>query len=75
LIDTSIAIARQLERVLDQQDLRAPARGAAPQVRFCSTSDGAHLKQLAATLLGIDAPVERVHIPSRRTITPDSHAA
>jgi len=75
LIDTSVAIARQLERVLDQQDLRAPTRDAAPQARFCSTSDGAHLKQLAATLLGIDAPVERVHIPSRRTITPDSHAA
>ncbi|SDH66385.1 glutamate racemase [Paraburkholderia steynii] len=75
LIDTSVAIARQLERVLDQQGLRAPARDAVPQPRFCSTSDGAHLKQLAATLLDIDAPVERVHIPSRRTITPDSHAA
>ncbi|WP_416365429.1 glutamate racemase [Paraburkholderia terrae] len=75
LIDTSVAIARQLERVLDQQGLRAPARDAVPPPRFCSTSDGAHLKQLAATLLDIDAPVERVHIPSRRTITPDSHAA
>ncbi|MGE8472752.1 glutamate racemase [Paraburkholderia sp. SIMBA_054] len=75
LIDTSVAIARQLERVLDQQGLRAPARDAVPPPRFCSTSDGAHLKQLAATLLDIDAPVDRVHIPSRRTITPDSHAA
>jgi glutamate racemase len=75
LIDTSVAIARQLERVLNQQGLRSPARDAVPQPRFCSTSDGAHLKQLAATLLDIDAPVERVHIPSRRTITPDSHAA
>ncbi len=75
LIDTSVAIARQLERVLDQQGLRSPARGTVPQPRFCSTSDGAHLKQLAATLLDIDAPVERVHIPSRRTIAPDSHAA
>ncbi|MFP3557285.1 glutamate racemase [Paraburkholderia sp. SIMBA_049] len=75
LIDTSVAIARQLERVLDQQGLRSPAGDAVPQPRFCSTSDGAHLKQLAATLLDIDAPVERVHIPSRRTITPDSHAA
>jgi glutamate racemase len=75
LIDTSVAIARQLERVLDRQGLRAPARDAVPPPRFCSTSDGAHLKQLAATLLDIDAPVERVHIPSRRTITPDSHAA
>ncbi|AMV43076.1 glutamate racemase [Paraburkholderia caribensis] len=75
LIDTSVAIARQLERVLDQQGLRSPARDTVPQPRFCSTSDGAHLKQLAATLLDIDAPVERVHIPSRRTIAPDSHAA
>jgi len=75
LIDTSVAIARQLERVLDQQGLRSPARDTVPQPRFCSTSDGAHLKQLAATLLDIDAPIERVHIPSRRTITPDSHAA
>jgi glutamate racemase len=75
LIDTSVAIARQLERVLDQQGLSSPARDTVPQPRFCSTSDGAHLKQLAATLLDIDAPVERVHIPSRRTIAPDSHAA
>ncbi|WP_176054520.1 glutamate racemase [Paraburkholderia caribensis] len=75
LIDTSVAIARQLERVLDQQGLRSPARDTVPQPRFCSTSDGAHLKQLAATLLDIDAPVERVHIPSRRTIAPGSHAA
>ena len=75
LIDTSIAIARQLERVLDQQGLRSPERDAAPQPRFCSTSDGAHLKQLTARLLDIDAPVERVHIPSRRTLAQDSHAA
>jgi len=75
LVDTSVAIARQLERVLDQHDLRAPDGAPAHPPRFCSTSDGAHLKQLAATLLGIDAPVERVHIPSRRTIELDSHAA
>lgn len=75
LIDTSIAIARQLERVLDQQGLRSPERDAAPQPRFCSTSDGAHLRQLSATLLHIDAPVEHVHIPSRRTAATDSHAA
>ena len=75
LIDTSVAIARQLERVLDKQGLRSRERDAAPQPRLCSTSDGAHLKQLAATLLQIDAPVECVHIPSRRTIAPDSHAA
>ncbi|MEP9328746.1 glutamate racemase [Paraburkholderia phymatum] len=75
LIDTSVAIARQLERVLDQQGLRSPERDTVPPPRFCSTSDGAHLKQLAKTLLNIDAPVERVHIPSRRTIARDPHAA
>jgi glutamate racemase len=69
LIDTSVAIARQLERVLDQHGLRAaggPDTAALP--RFCSTSDGTHLQQLAATLLQLDASVQRVHIPSRRTV-------
>lgn len=80
LIDTSVAIARQLERVLDQHGLRAAADTPAATVelpRLCSTSDGAHLQQLAATLLQLDAPVERVVIPSRRTvaISPDSKAA
>jgi glutamate racemase len=75
LIDTSVAIARQVERVLDQHGLRSePGRPVDPP-RFCSTSDGAHLQQLAATLLHIEAPVERVVIPSRRTVAPDSQAA
>jgi glutamate racemase len=69
LIDTSVAIARQLERVLEQHGLRAFAAGApAATPRFCSTSDGAHLQQLSRTLLDIEAPVERVTIPSPRTI-------
>lgn len=75
LIDTSIAIARQLERVLDQHGLRAAplADGETPPLpRLCSTSDGAHLRQLAGTLLHLDAPVEHVVIPSRRTVAPDS---
>ncbi|MGH8782514.1 glutamate racemase [Paraburkholderia sp.] len=75
LIDTSVAIARQLERVLDQHGLRAAplADGeTSPLPRLCSTSDGAHLQQLAATLLHLDAPVEHVVIPSRRTVSPDS---
>jgi glutamate racemase len=76
LIDTSIAIARQLERVLNQNGLRAPGGAdAAPLPRFCSTGDGAHLRQLASTLLQIDAPVERVDIPSRRTATPVAQVA
>jgi glutamate racemase len=68
LIDTSVAIARQLERVLDQHGLRAAPGTAAGVPRFCSTSDGAHLQQLTRTLLDIEAPVERVTIPSPRTI-------
>jgi glutamate racemase len=77
LIDTSVAIARQLERVLDERSLRAhPGRPAdALMPRFCSTSDGAHLHQLAATLLHLDAPVEQVDIPSRRTLALQDPAA
>ncbi|OLL32537.1 glutamate racemase [Burkholderia sp. SRS-W-2-2016] len=76
LIDTSVAIARQLERVLEQHGLRAAAPAAAtPLPRFYSTDDGLHQQQLAATLLQIDAAVEQVLIPSRRTAAPDSRAA
>jgi len=75
LIDTSVAIARQLERVLDQHSLRSMSGRPVDLPRFCSTSDGAHLQQLAATLLHIEAPVENVVIPSRRTVAPDSQAA
>ena len=75
LIDTSVAIARQVERILDQHGLRAAPGSAVDLPRFCSTSDGAHLQQLAATLLHVDAPVERVVIPSRRTLAADSEAA
>lgn len=62
LIDTSVAIARQLERVLDANGLRAPAGELAPPPRLCSTGDGAHLHRLASTLLGLNTPVERVTI-------------
>ncbi|WJF91113.1 glutamate racemase [Paraburkholderia bonniea] len=81
LIDTSVAIARQLERILEQQALRADIQRAQPHQapvslpRFCSTSDGAHQRQLAALLLHIDAPVEQITIPSRRTHTPNIHTA
>ncbi|SDE34574.1 glutamate racemase [Paraburkholderia lycopersici] len=78
LIDTSVAIARQLERVLEQHGLRADGgnAGAGPDdIRFCSTSDGAHLRELAAALLGLDAEVERVAIPSRRTRELEANAA
>jgi len=78
LIDTSVAIARQLERVLDQHGRRAGGADAgcnADAIRFCSTSDGAHLRELAAALLGLDAKVERVAIPSRRTRELEADAA
>ncbi|CAB3770568.1 glutamate racemase [Paraburkholderia solisilvae] len=74
LIDTSVAIARQLERVLEQHGLRATRHEAAGTPRFCSTNDGVHLQQLYRALLNIEAPVERVHIPSRRTIELDALA-
>jgi glutamate racemase len=71
-----VAIARQLERVLDQHGLRATqeSTGTVP-ARFYSTDDGSHQQQLAATLLHIDATVDQVVIPSRRTAAPDSQAA
>ena len=76
LIDTSVAIARQLERVLDQHGLRAaPESTSAVLPRFYSTGDGTHQQQLAATLLQIDTTVEHVVIPSRRTAAPNSQAA
>jgi len=60
LIDTSVAIARQLERILDAHGLRAaPATVPAPP-RLCSTSDGAHLRQLAQALLNLELPVEQL---------------
>lgn len=76
LIDTSVAIARQLERVLDQHGLRAtPGQAGDVLPRFFSTGAGTHQQQLAASLLHIDATVEPVSIPSRRTAAPNSQAA
>ncbi|MFM0335915.1 glutamate racemase [Paraburkholderia fungorum] len=76
LIDTSVAIARQLERVLEQNGLRAAHDDATRALpRFYSTGDGTHQQQLVATLLEIDAVVEPVVIRSRRAATPDSQAA
>jgi glutamate racemase len=81
LVDTSVAIARQLERQLDSFGLRAaPGQThAQPQAielpRFYSTSDGLALRQLAASLLGLDVAVEHVVIPSRRTLALESDPA
>ncbi|MBY4833898.1 glutamate racemase [Burkholderia dolosa] len=69
IVDTSDAIARQLVRVLDQHDLRAPDDTRAAPPRFCSTGEGRQLQALASTLLALDAPVESVIVPS-----PNAHA-
>ena len=72
LIDTSVAIARQLQRVLVAHGLQHEARSgdeSPPSVRFCSTNNGEHLRELATTLLKIDTPVTHVDIASRRTCT------
>ena len=71
LVDTSVAIARQLERVLQANGLSAPADRQPAAQRLCSTDEGHHMHQLASTLLGLDTPVEQVSITA-----PDrSHAA
>jgi glutamate racemase len=77
LIDTSVAIARQTERLLELHGLQAPALAAAlPDLpRLCSTSDGEALRQLATSLLGLDTQVERVVIPSRRTRELDAESS
>ncbi|MGI4816303.1 MAG: glutamate racemase [Janthinobacterium lividum] len=67
LIDTGVAIARQLERQLTQHGLHADADAKAampPQFRLCSTGDGALLARLAQQLLGLALPVSRVEIVS-----------
>ncbi|BAX58187.1 MULTISPECIES: glutamate racemase [Burkholderia cepacia complex] len=64
IVDTSDAIARQLMRILDERNLRAPAGTPVAPPRFCSTGDGRQLQALASTLLGLDAPVESVTISS-----------
>jgi glutamate racemase len=67
IIDTSVAIARQLDRLLDVNSLKNAASLTQSMPRFCSTADGEPQRQLAASLLRLDACVEHVHIPSRRT--------
>jgi glutamate racemase len=75
IVDTSVAIARQLERQLDLHGLRAAPGDSAPLPQFFSTADGESQRQLAATLLGIDARVHHVAIPSRRTQSSQSLAS
>lgn len=61
LIDTGTAIARQLARKLDEFDLAATPTGEGA-VRYLSTKDAAHLREMAAALLQVDAVAETVTI-------------
>ncbi len=67
IVDTSVAIARQLDRLLDAHALKNLGAPSDDMPRFCSTADGESQRQLAAALLQLDAKVEHVDIPSRRT--------
>ncbi len=75
LIDTSAAIARQLERVLEANGLCAAVGEFVVPPRLCSTDDGAHMRRLARALLGLDAPIEQVSIVARGAARHGSQAA
>ncbi len=75
LVDTSVAIARQLQRVLETNGLRAPADRQPTPPRLCSTDGGVHLHRLASTLLGLEGPVERVSIGACGAAPDQPHAA
>lgn len=61
LIDTGVAIARQLARKLAEFGLEANP-DTTPTVRYLSTKDAAHLHEMAAALLHVDAAAETVAI-------------
>ena len=61
LIDTGTAIARQLARKLAEFDLAA-APDSAPTVRYLSTKDAAHLRDMAWSLLQVETSAETVTI-------------
>nr|WP_315598758.1 glutamate racemase [uncultured Cupriavidus sp.] len=61
LIDTGTAIARQLARKLAEFDLGASPDTIAP-IRYLSTKNAAHLRDMAAALLQVDAGAETVAI-------------
>jgi len=61
LIDTGVAIARQLARKLAEFEL-ATSPDAQPTVRYLSTKNAAHLREMAAALLRVEANAETVAI-------------
>ncbi len=77
LIDTSVAIARQLERVLDQHGLRAARGKRAPCSAPFLFDRRRHASAATSRHPAADRRqhVEQVLIPSRRTAAPDSQAA
>jgi glutamate racemase len=64
IVDTSVAVARQLERLLDASGLRNADASVAATPLFYSTADGEPQRQLAASLLQIQADVRHVVIPT-----------
>ncbi|CAG9181519.1 glutamate racemase [Cupriavidus respiraculi] len=65
LIDTGVAVARQLQRRLIEHGLAADVAAdgtALPADRYCTTMEAAHLRAMAAALLGVDATAETVVI-------------
>jgi glutamate racemase len=61
LVDTGVAVARQVARKLVEHDLAAPV-GATPADRFGSTMDAAHLRAMVAALLHVETAAETVII-------------
>jgi glutamate racemase len=61
LIDTGVAIARQLARKLAEFGLAA-SPDAQPTVRYLSTKNATHLHEMAAALLRVEANAETVAI-------------
>ncbi|WP_250472049.1 glutamate racemase [Caballeronia sp. GAFFF1] len=64
IVDTSVAVARQLERLLDASGLRNADASVSTTPLFYSTADGEPQRQLAASLLQIQADVRHVVIPT-----------
>lgn len=61
VIDTGIAIARQLQRRLHDIERNAP-RENVPRLHFATTARSAHMQHMLQTLLGLDAAPDTVVI-------------
>lgn len=72
LIDTGTAIARQLARKLAEFGLAA-CPDATPAIRYLSTKDAAHLREMAWALLNVEASAETVAIEPAPAIDPSGY--